>query len=145
MTITRGEVESLMLSACPSFTDNADRHEWHKDWDSDPDHEPPLFLLVADFIRHIARLNAEGNRDEFDAVFAVIDDLLRYGDDYVKDLATVGFLEDLQHTNLHPEGSRPEDFIPYLRPLSRWWWEEVQLFWEGNAIPIGSSGRPRPE
>lgn len=143
--ITREGVEALLLQACPSFVDNPDRLEWHKDWDSDPEQEPPLYLLVADFIRHLTRLNAEGKRNEFDMVFALIDDLHRHGDDYVKALATVGFLEDLQNTNLHPEGSRPEDFIPYLRPVSRWWWEEVELFWEGKVVPIGSSGRPRPE
>jgi hypothetical protein len=141
--IERRDVEPLLLKACPSVQANPDRLEWHKDWD-DAD-EPPLYLLTADFVRHLTALNAAGDRRDFPAVFQVVEDLHRNGDPYVRELATVGILEDLQNTNLHPEGSKPDDFIGYLLPVSKWWWEEVELFWEGKVVPIGSSGRPRPD
>ena len=47
------------------------------------------------------------------------------GDDYVRELATIGFLEDLQIANLHHDGTQPDDFVPNLKPVSLWWWEEV--------------------
>ena len=141
--IERNQVEALMLNACPSFVENQDRLAWHSDWDEEAD--PPLYLLGADFVRHLTALNAMGNRNDFPAVFQVIEDLHTQGDHYVRELATVGLLEDLQNTSQHPEGSKPEDFIPYLLPVSKWWWEEVELFWQGKVTPIGSSGRPHPD
>jgi hypothetical protein len=141
--IERNEVEALLLNACPSFAENPDRLEWHSDWDEEAD--KPLYLLVADFVRHLTALNAIGKRSEFPAVFKVIEDLQTQGDHYVRELATVGLLEDVQNTNQHPEGSKPEDFLPYLLPVSKWWWEEVELFWQGKVMPIGSSGRPHPD
>jgi hypothetical protein len=45
-------------------------------------------------------------------------------------LAVVGFLEDLQNGNLHPEGSRPQDFRPYLGPKSLEAWEGLNGFWQ---------------
>jgi hypothetical protein len=66
------------------------------------------------------------------------------GDRYVQELATIGFLEDLQNTNMHPTGSSPADFVPFLSPLSRWWWDEVKLFWEGTIPYVGGSGRTKP-
>jgi hypothetical protein len=141
-TITRADVESLLLRACPSFESSPLRLEYHDDYDQEP--EPLLYLLASAFVLHLTGLYAVGRRDEFPAVFDVVEDLHVKGDEYVRELATVGILEDLQNSNLHPAGSTPGDFIPYLRPVSLWWWKEVELFWEGKVNPIGSSGRPHP-
>ena len=140
--IGREDVEALLLRACPSFEGSPDRLEYHKDFDEEA--EAQVYLLAGVFVRHLTALNGAGRREEFPAVFDVIEELHIRGDKYVRDLASIGFLEDLQNTNLHPANSRPEDFIPYLRPASRWWWEEVELFWDGKVNPIGSSGRPYP-
>jgi hypothetical protein len=140
--IARDQVEDLLLRACPSFETSPGRLDYHADYDQED--EPLLYLLASAFVRHLTELNAAGRRDEFPAVFDLIEDLHRRGDGYVNQLATIGFLEDLQNENLHPANSRPDDFIPYLRPVSLWWWKEVELFWEGKVNPIGSSGRPRP-
>jgi hypothetical protein len=141
-TIGRDEVEDLLLRACPSFETSSDRIEYHED--DNPEEEPLTYLLAAAFVRHLAKLNAVGQRDEFPAVCDLLEDLITSGDKFVRDLTIVGFLEDLQNTNLHPANSSPDDFVPYLRPVSRWWWEEVDLFWSGKVNPIGSSGRPHP-
>jgi hypothetical protein len=141
-SIGRNEVEGLLLRASPSFEPSPDRLEYHEDYDGEE--EPQLYLLASVFVRHLAALNAAGQRDEFPAVFDLVEDLHVRGDDYVRVLASIGFLEDLQNANLHPANSKPEDFIPYLRPVSLWWWEEVDLFWAGKVNPIGSSGRPYP-
>ena len=100
--------------------------------------------LASGFVRRLAELNAAGRREEFSSVFDVIEDLHLRGDQYVCELATIGFLEDLQNTNLHSANSEAADFVPFLGRVSRWWWEEVELFWEGKVIPIGSSGRRHP-
>jgi hypothetical protein len=141
-TISRGEVEDVLLRACPSFEISPGRLKYHEDYDQED--EPLVYLLASAFVLHLTELNAAGRRNEFPAVFDVIEDLHLRGDSYVRQLATIGFLEDLQNDNLHPASSKPEDFIPYLRPVSLWWWMEVELFWAGKVNPIGSSGRPRP-
>lgn len=141
-TISRQDVERLLVRACPSFEESSERRKFHDDYDGEP--EPPLYLLASEFVRHIAKLNATGHREEFPAVFAVIEAFHLRGDQYVCELATIGFLEDLHNTNLHSANSAPADFVPFLGPVSRWWWEEVELFWEGKVIPVGSSGRSHP-
>jgi hypothetical protein len=141
-TISRQDVETLLVRACPSFEASSARQEFHQDYDAES--EPPLYLLASGFVRHLAELNAAGHREEFPAIFDVIEDFHLRGDQYVCELATVGFLEDLQNTNLHPANSHSADFVPFLGPVSSWWWEEVELFWEGKVIPIGSSGRRHP-
>jgi len=140
--IGRDEVEDLILRACPSFEPSPDRLECHVDFDEEE--EPQLYLLASVFVRHLTALNGAGRRDEFPAIFDLIEDLHLRGDKYVRTLASIGFLEDLQNTNAHPANSRPQDFVAYLRPVSRWWWEEVELFWDGKVNPIGTSGRPYP-
>jgi hypothetical protein len=141
-TIRRDEVEDLLLRACPSFEASTHRAGYHEHFD---DEEEPLdYLLMSGFVRHLAELNGAGRRNQFPAIFALVEDFIMRGDSYVGELATIGFLEDLQNDNLHPATSKPFDFIPYLRPVSLWWWEEIELFWNGKVNPIGSSGRPHP-
>jgi hypothetical protein len=107
--------------------------------------EPLPFELAASFVRHLVTLEAAGEREEYPTVFDLIERLVAEGDDYVENLATVGFLEDLQNGNMHPTGSSPDVFVPYLRPRSLWWWDELNLDWTGQLSgPLGTSGRPRP-
>ncbi len=143
MDTERDRVEQLLVEACPSFSGSDELHEWREDWAGEA--EAPLYLLASAFVRHLTRLNAVGRRDEFPAVFTLLERLLIHGDGFVTELATIGFFEGLQNTNLHPADSAPSDFVAYLGPVSRWWWKEVELFWSGQIQgPIGSSGRPHP-
>jgi hypothetical protein len=142
-TISREKVEELLMGVCPSFGASRERLEYHQDYDDQP--EPLFYFLAAGFVRHLTTLNAEGRKDAFAKVFNLLEEMLLRGDEYVVELTVIGFLEGLQNTNLHPIGSRPEDFLVYLGPVSKWWWEEVDLFWAGNFGPIiGTSGRPHP-
>jgi hypothetical protein len=80
----------------------------------------------------------------FPSLFALIERMVDEGDEYVARLVVVGFLEDLQNTNLHLPTTNPADFEPFFEPHTAWGWEEVRLFWEEGVVPLGSSGRPRP-
>src|SRR5262245_36781213 len=139
--ITQSDVTPLLHEACPSFESSPD---WAMALEDDAD-KPLLFLLAAQFVRHLAALEVAGERDEYAAVFDLIERMVAEGDDHVENLATVGFLEDLQNGNMHPPGSSPEAFVPYMRPRSLWWWGELNRSWSGKlAGPLGSSGRPKP-
>jgi len=72
-------------------------------------------------------------RNEFDgvnAIFYVVETWHLYGDPYVKEAATVGFLEDIQNAGLHKGGTIPNDFQEYLLPETKYWWAKVGDFWE---------------
>jgi hypothetical protein len=138
--IELGQVRQLLVEACPSFG-ASDRL---RQFDKEVGDRETEYLLAATFIRHLVALHVQDRHEEFEAVFELIERLHRQGDPYVRELATVGFLEDLGNTNLHPRGSTPQDLEKYLRPESRWWWEELALQSAGKIRYLGESGRPRP-
>jgi len=103
------------------------------------------YIWVGGFIRHLASARLAGRDTEVQAVFAVIERQLetdrpgwQISDD--SNLAIAGFLEDLQNGGLHPEGSRPSDFRPYLGPISLQRWETLNGFWE--MVEHSKGGRP---
>jgi hypothetical protein len=53
------------------------------------------------------------------------------GDEYVREAAAIGLLEDLQNTGLHHH-TRPDQFRPMLGPKSRVWWDKIEAFWQGG-------------
>ena len=141
--ITPDMVEPSLVDACPSFQGSAEQARYHETQEGEP--ELLLYILASEFVGHLTALNAAHKRDSFPAVFQLIERFHLEGEDYVEELATIGFLEDLQNRNLHPASSAPDDFLPYLGPVSRWWWDELMLFWS-SKLPrgMGGSGRPHP-
>jgi hypothetical protein len=108
--INASQVMQLLIDACPSFAGSPGHREWTEEWADEED--PLLYLLASAFVCHLASLNAAARREEFQAVFALVEELHLRGDEYVCELTTVGFIEDLQNTNLHCDGSRPRTSSP---------------------------------
>jgi hypothetical protein len=104
------------------------------------------YFLAAAFVRHLSHLEAIGQRDEFPAVFDLIEALCLDGSHGIRELAVIGFLEDLQNTNMHEAPSSPGRFVQWLRPVSRAWWDEVERFWAelGGADAFVIEGGPVP-
>ena len=127
--IVREEVFTLILEACPLFAPAW--REFCEEWGDEKD--LPLYLASADLARHLISLLAAGDTATFAAVFGVVERLHREGDPYVKELATVGILEDIQNGNLH-KTTEPEQFRPYLRPESERWWDKLYAFWEEGKL-----------
>ncbi|MCW3846198.1 hypothetical protein OF829_03035 [Sphingomonas sp. LB-2] len=94
----------------------------------------PEYLALSDFARHLFARVETGDTAGFDAIFDVVERWHIDGDDYVREAASIGLLEDLQNGNLH-RTTRPEDFIPWLRPHSRKWWNFVNRYWAEGAWP----------
>ena len=86
------------------------------------------YIWMSRFVRHVIRARLEGAEDQIRAVFAVIEKAIA-GNGADRELAIIGFLEDLQNSNLHAEGSLPEQFEAYLGPQSRKKWIELGGFW----------------
>jgi hypothetical protein len=134
--IERRDVERLIIKTSRSFAGNKERLSWWEEWRHSK--HPHDYSLAEIFVRHLIVQSARGRRQEFPAAFQLIEQMLLDGDGYVRELAIHGFLEGLQNSD------RASDFVPYLLPASKWWWEELELFWDGEVDPFGSSGRPKP-
>lgn len=126
----------LLLEACPSFSS-----AW-AEIESDGIHvgddgDRLAYLDAGEFIAHLVRLRLAGDTAEFHAVFDVIERLHVEGDSYVRELATIGYLEGFQMQTVTAHGLNPEsDFRPYLRPVSEQWWQRVNEFWAGDTTAL---------
>ncbi len=129
--IAKDDMMGLLLKACPSFAPQwqAFQDEWQE-----KANDLPLYLVLADFARHLIGMIERGDTASFPAVFAVVELLHVEGDPYVQEAATVGLLEDLQNLNLHKNDTEPQQFRPYLGPVSLGWWDKLYQFWEHGEL-----------
>jgi hypothetical protein len=129
--ITHADMFAPILEADPTF-----EGAWRAFSDKWRDQvEPPLYLALNALARHlIAQLEA-GDTASFDAVFDVVERWHVEGDDYVREAATVGLLEDMQDMKLHAS-TDPAAFRPWLRQESLLWWQGVEDFWAGRTARI---------
>jgi hypothetical protein len=125
--LAKDDMMPVLLAACPSFAPlwQEFRAEWHGEDDL------PLYVALGDLARHLIGLVERGEMDELPAVFRVVERWHREGDEYVREAATVGLLEDLQNLNLHEHGTDPAQFRAMLGAESRRCWDELAASWEG--------------
>jgi len=118
-----------LLAACPSFTP-----AWagfNAEWDDEPG-DPPHYTALGDLARHLVERLRSGITEEFPAVFQVVERWHCEGDHYVREAATIGLLEGIQHSERHA-GIDPGEFERWLLPESKKWWNKVDRFWDGDA------------
>lgn len=120
----------LLVEACPTF-----EKEWRQFLTESADEaELPCYLAIGQFARHLSAVLAEGNEPVLSQVFYILERLLKEGDSYVREAAVLGIIEDLQNTQLH-SGTNPEQYLRFLLPESRRWWDRVEAFWtEGRPL-----------
>lgn len=134
--ITAADVPGLLLRSCPSFAQS-----WEAVREENEDTDNPGgrlgYLDAGHFIRHLVSLKLAGTVDEFPAAFDLLERLVVEGDEYVSNLAVIGYLEGLQMRTVTDRGLDPEsDFAPWLRPTCRAYWQAICRFWEdGTPIP----------
>jgi hypothetical protein len=119
----------LLLEVEPAFQPTWDVFlaEWREKGDL------PLYLALSDLARHLITRIEINDTARFDAVFDVVERWHLEGDDYVREAASIGLLEGLQNTYLHSV-TKPDAFLPWLRPETRRWWEKVDAFWQKGTI-----------
>jgi hypothetical protein len=129
--IAKDNMMGVLLDACPSFAPQwqAFQDEWRAEAD-----DLPLHLVLADFARHRIDKVERGETAGLPAVFAAVERLQVEGDQYVREAATVGLLEDLQNINLHKNATDPEQFRPYLGPISKRSWDKLDRFWQQGDL-----------
>jgi hypothetical protein len=119
--IVREEVMELLVTSCASFGAIWDPAE------NIDDGERLLYLDAMLFDGHVLDLIAAGDTTELDQVFDLVERLHLEGDDFVRELATIGILE-----GLHPD----EVVRPWLRPTSLRWWSRLDQFWGGDRSAL---------
>ncbi len=125
--IHKPDVMPLLLAASPSFEQRWKSHV------AEPSYEPGLLYVdLSEYALHALDLKRTGAEAELRNAFEVIERLHVDGDDYVREAATIGFLEDLQNL-AEQEGTDPKVFAPYLGPQSRYWWTSLSKFWSGES------------
>ncbi len=129
--ITREEMFMPILEACPSF--RATWEEFVAEWKDDPD-GLPQYLALSDLARHVIGMLDRNETDGVKAIFSVVETWHLDGDPYVKEAATVGFLEDIQNTGLHKGSTTPNDILEFLLPETKYWWSKVEDFWEQGEL-----------
>lgn len=129
LVITKDQMFSLLLEACPSFS--RDWESFVEKWAAET--ELPLYEALGSFARHLVSKLAAGETEPFNAVFTVVERLITDGDDYVKNAAIVGLLEDLQNASLHTT-TEPEQFRTFLNPASGRYWERLYDFWRNGRL-----------
>ena len=126
----------LVLAAMPSFQPKWDDEVRE---DAADDNSPGGRLGYLDawaVVMHAVRLLADGHREEVEALLKVLERLHLEGDDYVQELATIGYLEDFQNAlDRHPSLTY-DDVLPLLGPESRKWWDAVERFWTGESPQV---------
>ncbi len=127
--IVRDQVMPLFLEACPSFTE-----KWKEHRASYGD-EDLLYVDLGKFAHHLVELHKVDRRDEFLAVFEVIERLHLEGDAYVKESVTIGMLEGIQNVAGN-RGVNPEEFSVYLKPESLKWWRRLNDFWDSKIAYV---------
>lgn len=126
----------LVLAAMPSFQRTWEQ-EVREAW---ADEDPPTgrldYLDASAATRHAVARLARGKRAEVQAFLAVVERLHVEGDQYVQELATIGYLEDFQAAVQRRPGLSYNDVLPLLGAESRKWWEAVERFWTGEASVV---------
>jgi hypothetical protein len=130
MMIRKEQMFEPLLAACPSFEptwrtflEESGRH---------PEQEPLYYIALGDLARHLVERLRSNATEEFPAVFQVVERWHCLGDHYVREAATIGFLEGIQNVAGH-EGIDAETFEQWLLPESKRWWGKLSRFWDGDA------------
>jgi hypothetical protein len=133
--IQRNEMIEPLLAVCPRVQPlwSAFLDEWRDDGV-----DPPLYLLLSDVARLISALYQEGCENELRDIFSVIERWRIEGDDYVREAALIGMLEDLQNTHLVGPVD-PDAFVRFLGTQSALDWRELERFWCNASA---SNGEP---
>lgn len=127
----------LLLEACPSFREAWEREVQEENLDEDSPAGRLFYLDAGAVIRHLVQLRLDGVVDEFPAVFEVLERLVLEGDDYVQNLAIIGYLEGMQMMTVTGAALDPEtDFRPFCTATLDTWWDRINRFWAGDATAL---------
>ncbi len=127
--IKKADMIPLMLEACPEL-----KPQWEEfllEWADDAD--LPLYLFIYVIADHVVGKVDRGESNGLDAVFDVVERWHLEGEHYVREAATVGFLEGIvSWEDKHREQQKILE--TYFRPETARYWTKMHNFWNTGAI-----------
>lgn len=123
-------LNALWLAACPSFEPSL------AESCADYGEELP-YVHAGAFARHLLALHRSQQRDEFPAIATFIESLHSDTEHATREFATIGLLEGIQNVWSHSEVS-PDEFFPFLLPVSAAAWRSLKQFWAGEIASLDS-------
>jgi hypothetical protein len=129
----RPDIFAPIVKADPTFASawEAFRHRWS----GEP--ELPMHLAATLLARHLIAKLASKDTAAFSVIFAVVEDWLSHPDRYVRRVADVGLIEELQSTRLHTDTS-PADFQKWLGPKAAAAWARTGTSWLERDANVAS-------
>ncbi|MEM7224820.1 MAG: hypothetical protein AAF495_17710 [Pseudomonadota bacterium] len=95
------------------------------------DEERGFYNGVSVFAHHIVDSYREGQTEEFEAGFDLIEKMIVDGPTDVRELVIIGLLEDVQNIGSHDDWGY-QVYEKWLGPYSKAAWLEVEKMWEGK-------------
>jgi len=127
MAFRQDQVVPLLLETCPGCLARWDAHLAR--WGGQ---ERGVFNDAAIVAHYVVDSYASGETDEFDGLFATIEEILLAGDDDARGVAAVGILETIQTIATH-HAFGPEAFVPWLGPSSKSAWVKLDELWRAGG------------
>ena len=94
-----------------------------------------MHLAATMLARHLIAKLAARETAAFPAIFAIVEEWLSLPDRYVRRVADVGLIEDLQSARFHA-GTSPADFQLWLGPKAKEAWERAGSSWLERDVKI---------
>lgn len=131
------DVMPLFLRMCPSFL-----RTWYGIASAHQDASEPggrlNYLDAASAAKHLVDDYRRNDRESVKRGFTIIEQLHESNDEYVRELATIGFLKNIQNHAI-TAGFEPASFEEFLGPVSRTSWRGLQTFWSGDVTSSQSA------
>ncbi len=134
--ITADRVIPPLLEACPSFLDCWETEVEHNPIHVDESGNRRHYVDAGRFGRHLILIFRLKSFDEVQASLDVVERLHTEGDSYVRNLATMGYLESLQNNLGWATDLEPSSFERFLGSETKRWWVGLNRFWAGEAPTV---------
>ncbi len=122
------DVMPRLVAEFPGFRPRWEKHL--ESWEGEP---AGNYNDITQFVYFVVRdLYPREKIEEVQHAFDLMEYWLKNGNESVRELVVIGFLEDLQNLASRQAFAK-EAFIPFLGPKSREAWDELERFWGGKS------------
>jgi hypothetical protein len=129
--ISEDKVLELLYSSCPEFKSVVET-------ELDTEDRKSGNIIAGSFARFLLDAHKSGHIDLLRSAAKFIEDLHLRGNQKVRELGTIGYLEGVQNVWGNNKAD-PNAFYEYLLPESKKWWDELNRFWNGDIKYVGET------
>lgn len=126
MPLAKHQIIPELLQACPELQTAWSEHVtwWQGEVAGDYNDASAIVHALIEF-------HDQGEVAFFPRFFACVEHFIIEGDEEVRNIAVLGYLETLQTAASWKE-SGSEVFVTWLLPESKKWWVQIHKWWEGG-------------